>query len=138
MTLFQSVVNAPCGSRHSLLVQSRHSNDFIWGEEIPTGQSVFFQIEGDLETDFVTLYDVLRGPQIDDGSIRLLLDEKSTWYPSNHPPNKGSWICSRRLFWHRWISHCFFVFGGKHNLLGRFLTFGLLCVSPCVWTWSMC
>lgn len=85
MTLFQSVVDAPCGSRHSLLVKSQHFDDFIWGEEVPTGHAVFFRIEGDLETEFVTLYDVLRGPQTSNGSIRLMLDEQSTWYPSNHP-----------------------------------------------------
>lgn len=85
MSLFKSVVNAPCGSRHSLLIKPQQFDDFIWGDEVPTGQSVFFQIEGDLDSEFVTLYDVLRGPQTSNGSVRLMLDEQSTWYPSNHP-----------------------------------------------------
>ena len=105
---------------------------------IPTGQSVFFQIEGDLETDFVTLYDVLRGPQIDDGSIRLLLDEKSTWYPSNHPQIRDLGfahdVCSGIGGFHT----AFSFLGGNTISSVDFSPFGLLCVSPCVWTWSMC
>ena len=85
MTLIQSVVNAPSGSRHSLLVKPRHFDNYVWGDEVPTGQSVHFQIEGSLNAEFVTLYDVIRGPPNVCGSIHLMLDDQSTWYPSNHP-----------------------------------------------------
>ena len=83
---FPSILDVPCGSRTTLLVEpNKVVSEFVFGTEIPFGQQVVFQIAGGLEHKYITIYDAVKTNQFKDDAILLELDDQSTWFPSRTP-----------------------------------------------------
>lgn len=83
---FPSCLDVPCGSRTSLLVEPNNVvSNFIFGTEIPFRQQVVFQIAGDLDHKYITIYDAVKTSQSKGDAILLELDDQSTWFPSRTP-----------------------------------------------------
>lgn len=88
MWTLQSCAITPSGGRTSLLVAPSQYGDLIFGAEIPTGQAVAFTLPQCFESEFITLYDVIRTNEKVGDAILLQLDDLSTWYPSNPKSDK--------------------------------------------------